>query len=466
MRARFGLPLSRRVADAFTHSAALRIQRALRAFAERRRLRQPAAPPAPPLGRSGRLRVASLIATWYTLSVSLSLYNKHLLGRGRGHFPAPLLLCAVQFSFQWAGVAALLSRGPYAHLRPPPLTRAEWTRAVLPVGVTTAADVGASNMSLIYITARPLLAAAAHAPLLTHTLRPARAQLSFYTMCKSVSPLFLLGFAISMGLERPSARVALSVVAIVAGVACAVAGETQFDARGFALVMLAAALSGLRWALTQQLMRAHSSAGLGHPLGLMLRLLPVMAAAAGACSLLFERLWHTLPHSAYTDTPGRCAETLLLVACSALVAFGMTVAEYALMRATSAVTLGVAGTVKEAASVAVFSLVDGDAIGPLNAIGLLLVLAGVGGYNAARAHATQQHKAADAAAGVRDSGGAEGAEADTRAYAHVADLEEARAPPRHRAAAGGVELQVLSKGGGGEETYTDILNALLTNKTR
>ena len=38
---------------------------------------------------------------------------------------------------------------------------------------------------------------------------------------------------------------------ISAGLALLVAGETQFDALGFALVMAASALSGLRWTITQ-----------------------------------------------------------------------------------------------------------------------------------------------------------------------------------------------------------------------
>jgi hypothetical protein len=38
---------------------------------------------------------------------------------------------------------------------------------------------------------------------------------------------------------------------ISAGLALLVAGETEFDALGFALVMAASALSGLRWTITQ-----------------------------------------------------------------------------------------------------------------------------------------------------------------------------------------------------------------------
>lgn len=51
-------------------------------------------------------------------------------------------------------------------------------RAVVPNGVSTGLDIGLSNYSLMLIT------------------------LSFYTMCKSTTPVFLLIFAFLWGIER------------------------------------------------------------------------------------------------------------------------------------------------------------------------------------------------------------------------------------------------------------------------
>ena len=70
-------------------------------------------PPAPP-PREMLLRTAAtnlaLIALWYFFSTCLSLWNRTLLGRGhgvagRGAFPAPMLMTALQF-----GVQILLAR--------------------------------------------------------------------------------------------------------------------------------------------------------------------------------------------------------------------------------------------------------------------------------------------------------------------------------------------------------------------
>lgn len=59
-------------------------------------------------------------------------------------------------------------------------TTAPHLLAVVPNGVATGLDIGLSNYSLVFIT------------------------LSFYVMCKSTTPLFLLFFAIAWGIEKPS----------------------------------------------------------------------------------------------------------------------------------------------------------------------------------------------------------------------------------------------------------------------
>ena len=48
----------------------------------------------------------------------------------------------------------------------------------MPNGITTGLDIGFSNMSLVFIN------------------------LSFYTMCKATSPVFLLLFAFIWGIEK------------------------------------------------------------------------------------------------------------------------------------------------------------------------------------------------------------------------------------------------------------------------
>ena len=166
--------------------------------------------------------------------------------------------------------------------------------AVVVNGVSTGLDIGLSNYSLMLIT------------------------LSFYTMCKSTTPVFLLMFAFIWGIERwaapltacagcslpaqlprastfaaavsamvashcglqramltvvqpssaalkrptvlcarrrPSWSLAGVVLVICAGLLLLVAGETRFDLVGFLVVMGASMLAGFRWTITQVLLQ-------------------------------------------------------------------------------------------------------------------------------------------------------------------------------------------------------------------
>jgi drug/metabolite transporter (DMT)-like permease len=126
---------------------------------------------------------------------------------------------------------ARAKQNPRARAEAPP-SWAVWQRTVLPNGVATGLDIAFSNTSFEFIT------------------------LSFYTMCKSSAPLFLLLFAFLWGIEKPTWPLAATVCVISAGLLLLVAGEVEFDALGFVLVMSAACMSGLRWTITQVLLQA------------------------------------------------------------------------------------------------------------------------------------------------------------------------------------------------------------------
>ncbi|KAH9794207.1 putative sugar phosphate/phosphate translocator [Citrus sinensis] len=155
------------------------------------------------------LKTLFLILMWYTFSTFLTLYNKTLLGDDMGKFPAPLLMNTVHFSMQ-----AILSKAIiwfWSHRWTLPFT-------VVPTGLATALDVNLSNESLVFIS------------------------VTFATMCKSASPIFLLVFAFAFRLESPSIKLL-------------VAKETEFEFWGFLFVMLAAVMSGFRWCMTQILLQ-------------------------------------------------------------------------------------------------------------------------------------------------------------------------------------------------------------------
>ena len=150
-----------------------------------------------------------LTLAWFGLSTCLALFNKALFGQRKGGFPAPLLLTSVQFLMQYLIAAATL-RFVLPQMRPRrPIPWGVYLRQVAPVGVVMGMDIGLSNLSLVYVT------------------------VSFYTLAKTSSILFLLAFAFWLRLEPVSLRLTAAALTLTLGEVLTVQGETQFNALGF-----------------------------------------------------------------------------------------------------------------------------------------------------------------------------------------------------------------------------------------
>eukprot|EP00798_Chlamydomonas_sp_ICE-L_P015942 gene15942-22074_t len=282
---------------------------------------------------------------------------------GQASFPAPLLMSGVQFAFQNLLAKLVFKLGIIERHKREKMSWREWSRMVLPNGVTTGLDIGFSNKSLVYIT------------------------MSFYTMCKSTVPMFLLFFAFIWKIEKPSWQLGVVVCVICSGLALLVDGETEFDITGFLLVMTASCLSGLRFVLTQVLLhgnpiaREQDKVAFGGPLDILETLTPVMAVTMLILSLAWEQLWVTLPTSPYFLTLAHTGITTLIILVGAVMAFLMVWTEYKVIKETSALTFMIAGTCKEVVTVIAAVLVMGDTFGPVNTVGLIIVIFGVVLFN-------------------------------------------------------------------------------------
>lgn len=309
-----------------------------------------------------------LILTWYVLGTSLSLWNKLLVGKdhglfGKGAFPAPFLMSSLQFFCQHLLARLMIFAGWVSPRQDASVTWKEYFVKVVPNGVATGLDIGFSNYSLVFIT------------------------LSFYVMCKSTTPIFLLAFSFAWGIEQPSWSLAGIVLVIVSGLLLLVAGETQFDVRGFILVMTAAMMAGLRWTITQVLLQGDKNGHGGKhdggrtPVEVIHQLTPIMGITLLVLSLGHERLWNTLPVSPYFETFGHTMLTGLIMLVGGMIAFAMVWAEFALIANTSALTFMVAGTFKEIVTVGAAVLFLHEPFTLVNALGLVVLIAGVVLFN-------------------------------------------------------------------------------------
>ncbi|CAL5036840.1 unnamed protein product [Urochloa decumbens] len=301
------------------------------------------------------LRTGFYILVWYAFSTCLTLYNKTLLGDKLGKFPAPLLMNTVHFALQ-AGLSKLIiffqSKGPDSAVE---MGWKDYFMRVVPTALGTALDINLSNASLVFIS------------------------VTFATMCKSAAPIFLLLFAFAFRLETPSIKLLGIIFVISVGVLLTVAKETEFDFWGFIFVTLAAVMSGFRWSMTQILLQKDTY-GLKNPITLMSHVTPVMAIATMILSLLLDP-WSDFQKNSYFDNPWHVMRSCLLMLIGGSLAFFMVLTEYILISATSAITVTIAGVVKEAVTILVAVFYFHDEFTWLKGAGLFTIMVGVSLFN-------------------------------------------------------------------------------------
>ncbi|KAD4982890.1 hypothetical protein R6Q59_002547 [Mikania micrantha] len=301
------------------------------------------------------LKTLFFILVWYTFSTFLTLYNKTLLGDDLGRFPAPLLMNTIHFGMQAVFSKAIVYF--WSERFQPTITMSwkDYFMRVVPTAVGTALDINLSNASLVFIS------------------------VTFATMCKSAAPIFLLIFAFAFRLESPSFKLLGIMLIISSGVLLTVARETEFDLWGFIFVMLAAVMSGFRWTMTQILLQKEVY-GLKNPLTLMSYVTPVMALITALLSLIMDP-WGKIRTSSYFDSSWHIMRSCFLMLFGGTLAFFMVLTEYILVSVTSAVTVTIAGIVKEAVTILVAVFYFHDEFTWLKGAGLVIIIFGVSLFN-------------------------------------------------------------------------------------
>ncbi|KAG0495880.1 hypothetical protein HPP92_000571 [Vanilla planifolia] len=295
------------------------------------------------------------IIVWYTFSTCLTLYNKTLLGEKLGKFPAPLLMSTFHFVLQAVLSRIILCFHKGGSDSNATMTWKDYFLRVVPMALGTALDINLSNASLVFIS------------------------VTFATMCKSASPIFLLLFAFAFRLENPSIKLFGIISIISVGVLLTVAKETEFEFWGFLFVMLAAVMSGFRWSMTQILLQKETY-GLKDPITLMSHVTPIMAVSTALFSLGMDP-WHEFHKNPYFNSSWHIVRSCLLMLIGGSLAFLMVLTEYILISATSAVTVTIAGVVKEAITILVAVFYFHDPFTLLKGLGLLTIMIGASLFN-------------------------------------------------------------------------------------
>lgn len=163
------------------------------------------------------------------------------------------------------------------------------------------------------------------------------------------------------------------------GVIMMVAGETAFNAVGFALVIASAFFSGFRWGLTQILLLRHPATS--NPFSTLFFLTPVMFFSLIIIAFAVEgpiEIANGLQALASAHGTGF---GLVLLIFPGVLAFCMISSEFALLKRSSVVTLSICGIFKEVITISAAGVVFHDQLTAVNVTGLVVTIGSIACYN-------------------------------------------------------------------------------------
>lgn len=281
---------------------------------------------------------------WFLFSALLNSYNKFVFGQGHLHFPCPLLMTSFHFAIQWMFAAKMCQWYPQetGSDRLNRMTWKEWRSISLPCGMVTSGDIGLSNLSMVTMS------------------------ITFYTMIKASSPIFVLGFAYLFGIERITWPL-LGVMAVIAcGEFLTVAGEVDFVMKGFLMCTGASLCSGARWTLVQLKLQTIEPP-IKSTIATMRLLAPSMFFTLALTSLVIEKPWNKFHYdptqdenydpTVAIDYTAQYRKEILWVfglgATGGCIAVMMILCEFYLILHSSAVIMMIGGVIKEMTTIVI-----------------------------------------------------------------------------------------------------------------
>ena len=314
-------------------------------------------------------------------AVTVTIFQSMLLSANHYYFPFPVFAAAVTNFTQL--VASLLILGYYGRLGllgREILTKDGWKatyQAILPCSFVTAAELSMSLLSLQYVT------------------------VSFFTMVKSSSIIFVLIGAFMTGQERVNAF--LLAVILLTGVGVIMAAwdpksTVGLELIGFSLVLLSSILNASKWILTELLLNENGAFknileklnapdkkdGKKRNLTPLLSVLLIAPITFGFLligAVAFEGFpMQPISFISYEST-AYATITMGSLLFSSVLVFIMRVADFRLVQLVSLVTFSLLGIVKEIIMIGISVMFLGEVLVPINVVGLLITIIGVGLYN-------------------------------------------------------------------------------------
>lgn len=294
----------------------------------------------PPVSAKDKLLTVVYIALWFMANGATILGNKFIFQRG---FTLPLTLTLVHMLTQ-SLLAALTIEG-FRAVDKVPVSRPDYFRKVLPISAVFCANIVLGNVSLRFLP------------------------VSFMQTVKSLTPVStaLLQYVVFRSRLTPQAL--LTLIPVTGGVAIATISELSFHAGGFIAALTSCFLTGLKFVL--------SASVLGGSIKLdSINLLLYMAPPAVLMLFPVAALVEGGRLATWAADPARVPIDYGYIFLSGIISFALNAMLFIVLKATSSVTVTVAGNLKTVAVIALSVAIFRNPFTVFNALGCLVAIGG------------------------------------------------------------------------------------------
>jgi drug/metabolite transporter (DMT)-like permease len=292
------------------------------------------------------------VGIWIFFSFTVIIFNKYILDRKMYNWPYPVSLTMIHMAFS-SGLAFLLVRVFKVVEPSASMTQELDLRSIVPIGLLFSLSLWFSNSAYIYLS------------------------VSFIQMLKALIPVAVYSLGVAFKKDKFSSQTMGNMVMISVGVAIAAYGEARFNLWGVTLQLSAVCVEALRLVLIQILLNSR---------GISLNPVTTLYYVAPACFLFLSLPWY------FIEYPKLLAMSTYQIdfvtfGLNSMVAFLLNISVFLLVGKTSALTMNVAGVVKDWLLIAFSWSVIMDRVTSINLIGYGISFVAVCYYNYAKLQA-------------------------------------------------------------------------------
>ncbi|KAB5553330.1 hypothetical protein DKX38_010641 [Salix brachista] len=297
------------------------------------------------------------VAIWIFLSFTVIVYNKYILDKKMYNWPFPISLTMIHMSF-CSSLAILLIK-VFKFVEPVSMSRDVYLKSVVPIGALYSLSLWLSNSAYIYLS------------------------VSFIQMLKALMPVAVYSIGVMLKKESFKSNTMANMISISVGVGIAAYGEARFDTWGVFLQLGAVAFEATRLVMIQILLTSK---------GITLNPITSLYYVAPCCLAFLTIPWIFVEYPVLKETSSFHFD-FVIFGTNSLCAFALNLAVFLLVGKTSALTMNVAGVVKDWLLIAFSWSVIKDTVTPINLFGYGLAFLGVAYYNHAKLQALKAKEA-------------------------------------------------------------------------